>query len=70
MQKKASNRYELILHKEGTNNIFYMRSQNKVTTAQDIVKRYPESIEYVLKHGAPLEKAMVEVVLEAAGEVV
>lgn len=43
-----------------------MRSQNKVTTAQDIVKRYPESIEYVLKHGAPLEKAMVEVVLEAA----
>lgn len=47
-----------------------MRSQKKDTTAQDIVKRYPESIEYVLKHGAPLEKAMVEVVLEAAGEVV
>ena len=47
-----------------------MKSQNKVTTAQEIIKRYPESIEYVLKHGAPLEKAMVEVVLEAAGEVV
>lgn len=45
-----------------------MRSQNKVTTAQDIVKRYPQSIEYVLKHGALFEKAMVEVVLEAAGE--
>lgn len=47
-----------------------MKSQNKVTTARDIVKRYPESIESVLKHGVPLEKAMVEVVLEAAGEVV
>lgn len=47
-----------------------MKPQDKVTTAQDIVKRYPESIKYVLKHGAPLEKAMVEVVLEAAGEVV
>jgi len=46
-----------------------MRSQEKVTTAQDIIKRYPESIEYVLKHGSSLEKAMVEVVLEAAGEV-
>ena len=46
-----------------------MRSQNKVTTAQDIVKRHPESIKYVLKHGPPFEKAMVEVVLEAAGEV-
>ena len=47
-----------------------MRSQRNATTAQDIVKRHPESIKYVLKHGQPLEKAMVEVVLEAAGEVV
>jgi hypothetical protein len=46
-----------------------MRSQKKVTTAQDIIKQYPESIEYVLKHGSSIEKAMVEVVLEAAGEV-
>ena len=46
-----------------------MRSQRKVTTVEDIVKRYPKSIEYVLKHGSSIEKAMVEVVLEAAGEV-
>jgi hypothetical protein len=47
-----------------------MRSQKKITTAQDLVKRYTESIEYVLKHGSSIEKAMVEVVLEAASEVV
>jgi hypothetical protein len=47
-----------------------MRSQKNITTAQDIVKRYPESIEYVLKHGSSIEKAMIEVVLEAAGEVI
>ncbi|MGV8078018.1 MAG: hypothetical protein ACP5N0_12165 [Methanosarcina sp.] len=46
-----------------------MRAQKKITAAQNVVKRYPESIEYVLKHGSSIEKAMVEVVLEAAGEV-
>jgi hypothetical protein len=36
--------------------------------AKDFIKRSPDSVQYFVKHGNSLEKAIAETFLEAAGD--
>jgi hypothetical protein len=36
--------------------------------AREFIRRNPDSVQYLVKHGIPLEKAIAETFLETAGD--